>query len=69
VERPEWIAAQNGGLRDGGLNAGFVRVEMDEGVELWLARLDALEMGVDDLDGENAFERMPSAISRRVEKA
>ena len=51
MERPDWIAAQNRGLRDGGLNAGFVRVEVDKGVKLWLARLDALEMGVDDFDG------------------
>jgi len=64
-----WIAAQNRGLRDGGLNAGFVRVEVDKGVKLWLARLDALEMGVDDLTGENALERMPSMISWIVEKA
>ena len=42
MERPDWIAAQNRGLRDGGLNAGFVRVEVDKGVKLWLARLDAL---------------------------
>ena len=55
VKRREWITAQNGGLSDGGLNTGLVRVEMDEGVELRLARLDALEMGVDDFDGGEFF--------------
>jgi len=55
VKRPDWITAQNRGLRDGGLDAGFVRIQMDEGVELWLARLDALEMGVDDFDGGELF--------------
>ena len=34
VERPDWTTAQSRGLREGGLDAGFVRVEMDEGVEL-----------------------------------
>ncbi len=55
MKRREWITAQNGGLSDGGLNTGLVRVEMDEGVELRLARLDALEMGVDDFDGGELF--------------
>src|SRR6267142_5348644 len=51
VEWPDWISAQNGGLLEEGLDAGVVRVQMEEGIEFRLARFDALEMGVDDFDG------------------
>lgn len=42
VERAERISAQNGGLGDGGLQADFVLVQMDKGVELGLASGDSV---------------------------
>jgi len=50
VERAEKQTAQDGGLRDGSLDACFLFAEVDEGIELGLAGGDAVEMGVHDFD-------------------
>ena len=54
MERPDWIAAQDGRLRGESLDAGF-GVRMYKTIQLRLASVDALEMGIDDFEGRELF--------------